>query len=242
MCYHVSTGGKDERKRLIANDKRKIRKEWIQKFHVSGFTRPFMPVTLNSEPNIIDEAQWKLIPFWVKDEDGAKTYANTLNAESGEIFDKPSYKPYILKNRGLLWVDGFYEPHKVAGVKETDNYYIFKPSHEIFSIGIVWAPWENKDTGVVTNTFSVITTPANELLAEIHNEKKRMPLIITEENRNAWLAANSKEEIESFFIPAPDKYLDGHRIGMRVTGKGDFNVPEVQSSASNIDNGYGQLF
>ncbi len=46
-----------------------------------------------------------------------------------------------------------------------------------------------------------MTTKANPLLEEIHNEKKRMPLIIPEANREAWLFAEGKDEIQSLMVP-----------------------------------------
>jgi len=51
--------------------------------------------------------------------------------------------------------------HKVSGQKGTENYYIYTPTKEIFAI---------------YPTFSLITTAANPLIEEIHNEKKRMLL------------------------------------------------------------------
>src|SRR5690606_9834707 len=199
-----------------------------QFFHVSSFTRPVLPVTTKENFRSVEAAQWKLLTFWVKTEDEAKKYANTCNAESESIFEKASYKGYIKKHRGLLWVDGFYEPHKVKGVKETENYFIYLPEKRIFSIGVVIAPWTNQETGEIINTFSVLTTKANELLEEIHNEKKRMPLIIPPNDRDAWLDADTPEKIKSFFVPF-DGLLSAHKV-MRVTADrtGDTNRPEVQ--------------
>lgn len=37
------------------------------------------------------------------------------------------------------------------------------------------------------NSYSIITTEANELMSEIHNNKKRMPVVLRKEDRNAWL-------------------------------------------------------
>ena len=153
------------------------------------------------------------------------------------MFTKASYKPYIGKYRGLLWIDGFYEPHKVAGQKETENFYVYKPNKEIFSLGIVYAPWVDKEsgTGEIVNTFSIITVPANDMMAEIHNEKKRMPLIIDPADRERWLNAGSKEEIQSFFKPYQDGELAAHKIQMRVTAaRGiDTNTPDAQMEVDN---------
>ncbi|KAA5532629.1 SOS response-associated peptidase [Taibaiella lutea] len=243
MCYHVSTPKKAKLEAKAREENLVIQGEFEQYYHVSGFARPYLPVTINTEPTVIQPAQWKLIPHWVANEEGAKKYSNTLNAESTGIFDKASYKPYIQKFRGLLWIDGFYEPHKVEGKKETENYYLYRPNNEIFTLGIVYSPWINKDTGELTHTIAVITTHANELLAEIHNEKKRMPLVISESDREGWLHAKTRPEIESFMQPAGNDYLLGHKITARVTsGKQDFNIPEVQEKAPEENKDRGLLF
>lgn len=168
MCYHVSTP--DKRKLEEQLPGYTVNYQLDINYHVSGFTRPFLPVTTNANLRTVETAQWKLLPFWVKTEEDAKKYANTCNAKAEEVFEKGSYKHYIEKYRGLLWVDGFYEPHKNKS-GESENYYIYLPEKRIFSVGIVIAPWVNSDTGEIINTFSVLTTKANQLLEEIHNEK-----------------------------------------------------------------------
>lgn len=228
MCYHASVPDYIQFKMSFPT--KKITYDMDKPYyHVSGFTRPFLPVTLNNEPDVIQAAQWKLLPFWVKNEEQAKKYANTLNAESESIFEKASYKNYIKKYRGLLWVDGFFEPHKNRITGANENYYIYEPDKRIFSIGVVYSPWVNQETGEIRNTFSVITTKANELLEEIHNEKKRMPLIVPEASRDAWLTADSKEEIQELMVPYAGEF-SAHKVH-RVTADrtGDTNRPDIQS-------------
>lgn len=226
MCYHVSTP--DKRKLILELPEYKINFDDDPFYHVSGFARPFLPVTTNANLRTIESAQWKLLPFWVKNEEQAKKYANTCNAVSEDVFEKGSYKHYIEKYRGLLWVDGFFEPHKNKS-GESENYYIYLPEKRIFSIGIVIAPWLNEDTGEIINTFSVLTTKANSLLEEIHNEKKRMPLIIAPDDRDEWLDAKEKSEIQQFFKPF-NGLLQAHKT-YRVTADrtGNTNRPDIQN-------------
>lgn len=226
MCYHVSTPSKKALKEQ--NSTKNVKVSCEQQFHVNGFTRPFLPVTLNSDQDSIIDARWKLLPYWVKtDQEGAK-YANTLNAESESIFEKASYKHYIGNQRGLLYVDGFYEPHKVKGVKETENYFIYRPNKQIFTLGIVYSIFADQETGETYPTFSVITTAANPLLEEIHNEKKRMPLIVPEESHSLWLNSKDTIEIKSLMKPY-ELELDSHQV-YRVTGaRGEeTNTPDIQ--------------
>lgn len=227
MCYHTSAPGRALLKeqypgKLVIYDKDIY-------FHVSGFERPFLPVTLSRDTDTIRGARWKLLPFWVKTEQDAAKYANTLNAESESIFEKASYKNYIGKNRGLLYVNGFYEPHtSPTGAKE--NYYIYTPNKEIFTLGIVYSDWTDQSTGETYPTFSVITTPANPLLEKIHNEKKRMPLIIPTEKQDAWLHAEGKDEITGLMQPYSGE-LDAHRVYRVTAARGeDTNREDIQDA------------
>ncbi len=227
MCYHTGAPSKSDLKNKYP--KKKITYENDKEiFHVSGFSRPFLPVTLNVHADSIESARWKLIPFWVKTEEDAAKYANTLNAEGESIFEKASYKNYILKNRGLLYVTGFYEPHQVKGSKVSDNYFIYAPNKEIMTLGIVYSDFLDQQTGETYPTFSIITTPANPLLEEIHNVKKRMPLIIPQDKHDQWLFASGKEDIQELIKPYPHE-LGSHQV-YRVTGarNEETDRPEIQ--------------
>ncbi|WP_293934945.1 SOS response-associated peptidase [Sphingobacterium sp. UBA6645] len=228
MCYHSATPSNQQLTQQFPDKKISYRGKEI--YHVSGFARPNLPVTLNSDYDSIREAKWKLIPFWVKTEADAAKYANTLNAESESIFEKASYKNYINKNRGILYVNGFYEPHKVRGQKETENYFIYKPNKEIFTLGIVFSDFTDQETGERYPTFSIITTPANPLLEEIHNEKKRMPLIISPQERDAWLYANGKNEIQQLMKPYAGE-LAAHQTYRVTAARGeDTDRPDIQNA------------
>lgn len=232
MCYHASTPSKKKLKEAFP----KHHVDWEdhryapggEYHHVSGFTRPWLPTTLNEQPGAISLSRWKLLPFWVKTEGEAAKYANTLNAESESIFEKASYKSYVGKYRGLLYVNGFYEPHKAKGVKETENYYLYLPEQKIFTLGIVYAPWEDKETGDKYNTFAIVTTAANEQLGAIHNEKKRMPLIVPPARREAWLMASDPVEIRELMRPWEGEF-QAHRVARVTAMRGDTNRPEIQN-------------
>jgi len=220
MCYHTATPD--------ANALRKTFKDMTvlydqpEIFHVSGFTRPYLPVTLNSNIDEIVPARWKLIPFWVKSEVEADKYANTLNAKSEDVFEKASYKNAITKTRGLLYVKGFFEPHATDGKKNDESYFVQLPDEEIFTLGVVYSHWKDY------NTFSIITTEANEMMADIHNVGMRMPLIIPADLRHNWLLADGRDEIESLMVPYTGE-MKAHKTYRVTSARGvDTNKPEIQ--------------
>jgi hypothetical protein len=59
-------------------------------------------------------------------------------------------------------------------------------------IGALWENWKDPASGEWIRTFAVITTDANELVAEIHD---RMPLILAPGDYNRWLSEESDPRI-----------------------------------------------
>lgn len=221
MCYHVSTPNSDLLLEIESDKTIEYNFETI--YHVSGFNRPVLPVTLNNNIDSIVAARWKLIPTWTRTEEDANKNANTLNAIGEEVFEKKTYKNLIGSNRGLLYVNGFFEPHSTNGVKNDETYYISDPHSPIFTLGIVFNKWNGY------NTFSILTTEANEFMADIHNLGKRMPLLIPSDTRHEWLLAESREEIESLIIPYKGE-LKGHRTFRVTSARGiDTNIPTIQN-------------
>ncbi len=160
--------------------------------HIVSFTHPSTPVILNSDPTEIQMFHWGLIPGWSKDRDIQKF---TLNAKIETLPEKPSFK-YSLQNRCLILATGFMEWQWLdAKGKQKQQYLISLPDHEPFAMAGLWNSWLDKTTGEIVDTYTMITTEANKLMSEIHNTKKRMPVILTSKNENEWL---SGKEITSF--------------------------------------------
>lgn len=227
MCYHTANPDKNQLRKDIKE--KEILYNEPEIYHVSGFTRPYLPVTLNNDPDLIIPARWKLIPFWTKSEADANKGANTLNAKSEEIFEKNSYKNLIGKYRGLLYVTGFFEPHSTDGKKNNENYFVYMPDKKIFTLGITYNMWRNEE-GKEYPTFSILTTEANDHMAEIHNLGKRMPLIIPPEKHDAWLFADGRNEIENLMIPYQCDLKSHRTVEVTKIRETDTNIPSIQNS------------
>lgn len=173
----------------------KTQKEIVQKFDAeiddylknnftpgifSGFTHPQTPILC--KPHYIQAGEWGLIPKWAKD----KTIQNnTLNARIETLSEKPSFK-YSLKNRCLILADGFYEWQWLDEKgKKKQKYLISLPDNELYTYAGLYNDWLNPLTQQPIRTYTIITTEANTLMAEIHNTKKRMPVIV--QNQYDWL-------------------------------------------------------
>jgi putative SOS response-associated peptidase YedK len=160
-----------------------------------------MPVIINDNEKVIDVFKWGLIPQWIKSKEEAdKIRINTLNARSESIFEKPSFRTAIQTQRCLIPATGFYEWQHQG--KSKIPYFIELADKSTFAFGGIFSNWINKETGEIIQTFSIITTDANPLMAEIHNSKKRMPLILEKENEDMWLqGALSKTDIMELLVP-----------------------------------------
>ncbi len=134
-------------------------------------------------------------------------------------------------------VRGFFEwQHTQAGKVP---WYISRADEDIMSLAGLWSEWTDRSTGETLNTFSVITTDANNLMATIHNSKKRMPVIIERESEEKWLdQVTETGELKKILIPYPDSILDAHTISNLVNSRtADKNTPElIRPSVRSTDN------
>lgn len=232
MCYKYATPKLDNLLEHLKEVPAYTIQDYYQYYLADGFNHNLMPITTIEANRTIQGAIWGLVPEWIRDSQQAKEWADkTLNAKSETAFELTSFKNYIGRYRCLIWVNGFYEwQWRDAKGKTKIPYFIYMPGQVPFTMGGVYTKWQRPDTGVEMLTFSIITTEANNLMSEIHNNRKRMPLIITPENRDKWLSNLSKEQIQKMMQPLPDGMLQTHTISKLITTRGaDINVPEVQT-------------
>lgn len=234
MCYKYAT---PKIKELIEDleDQPEYTVEDYQEYYLAnGFDTPFyMPVTTNKEPKKVGKAIWGLVPEYVDSSQSAGAIAKkTLNARCETVFKLPSYRDYIGGNRCLIWAGGFFETQwEVPGKDKTKKtpYFIYMKDKKPFCFGGLYSEWVRPDTGEVLTTYSIITTPANDLLSEIHNNKKRMPFILTKDKREEWLSDLSKEDIIDMMKPLDNGLLSAHTVSKLANSPIEYkNVPEVQ--------------
>jgi putative SOS response-associated peptidase YedK len=193
MCYHSKQTADAQSLEKRFNAKFDTGEYTAQRYN--GFTFPMTPVITNENSNLIQLYSWGLIPDWSKDH---KFRVNTLNARIETLTEKPSFKSYV-KNRCLILANGFYEWKWLDEKGKTKQQYeITLSDNSPFAFAGIYSTWIDKTTGEILNTYSIITTEANELMAEIHNTKKRMPVILTPENEKLWLSGN---DVMQFAMP-----------------------------------------
>jgi putative SOS response-associated peptidase YedK len=162
----------------------------------SGFDYGSWPVVAAKKENTVCElAHWEFIPFWYKSmkevEEGRKKYT-TLNAKGENLLTSKIYSEAAHTRRCLVLSSGFYEWRHYKG--KAYPYHITMPGKNLFYMAGVWQPWTDKETGETFDTFAIVTTEANELMAQVHNKKKRMPTVLTDDAAKEWMNPNLNEK------------------------------------------------
>jgi putative SOS response-associated peptidase YedK len=158
--------------------------------------------------------RWGLIPPWAKD---AKGSVGLINARGETVASKPSFRAAYAKRRCLAPADGFYEWRAVGKLKQPYRVTLDNgPGHAgagaTFAMAGLWESWR-ANTPEAIESFCIITTSANERLAEIHD---RMPVILHAADYETWLCSNDEAERLSLLRPYPAERMKVFPVSRRV--------------------------
>ena len=209
MTYHLSLNLK--KKDIPANI------SWVDKRNVNrpmqdGFAYEEWPIIRNSHTTggrKLEMAHWEFIPFWINNAgelEKAREKVPTLNARGETILTSRMVKSVALSRRCLLLSSGFYEWRHYRGVAYP--YFVKVKDKDLFYMAGIWQPWTDKESGEKMITFALVTTKANKLIAKVHNKRKRMPVVLTDELKEEWLQKDLSEkrikEIATFQYPSEE--------------------------------------
>ncbi|MBZ9629758.1 SOS response-associated peptidase [Salegentibacter sp. LM13S] len=195
MCYRTKLNSK------LSEIERSLDASFIEpdlykpQQEINAFTFSKTPVITNENQGEIQMFNWGLIPFWAKDD---KIKKMTLNSKIETVKEKPAFRNSV-DNRCLIIADGYYEwQWKDSKGKEKQKFLINPKDQKIFTFAGIYSSWTNPQTNELINSYSIITTEANELMSEIHNNKKRMPVVLKKEDQSNWLSGT---EVSNFAFP-----------------------------------------
>ena len=155
----------------------------------------------------LDLLKWGLIPYWCKDPKGGR---KPINAKSETAARLPTFREAYRSRRCILPVDGFYEWKATKHGKQP--YAIAMKDRSPFGIAALWENWKDPSTGDWVRTFTALTTPANELVARIHD---RMPAILRAADYEPWLSADP-DPPPDLLAPFPAEQMVMWPISKRV--------------------------
>ena len=168
--------------------------------------------------------RWGLIPYW---SNGVPLKASTINATVERIESAPSYRdPWKRGQRCILVMGGFYEPHLNADGSK-DPFFVRLNEREVFGVAGLWDRSRRGDGSHILSC-TLITLPANRLLAQVHNEKQRMPAVLARADHAAWLTGSAPEALATL-KPYPDELMLAYKVSRRV------NSAKLPNDASLIE-------
>jgi putative SOS response-associated peptidase YedK len=185
-------------------------------------------------------ARWGLIPYWAKD---AKIGYSLINARADTVAEKPAFRSAFKRRRCLIPADGFYEwkttslesdgesakPSLWGAEAEADGkgkrkaaskskqpkqpYFISLKDKEPFAFAGLWEQWDSPE-GQNVQSFSIITTDPNELMAPIHN---RMPVILGTQDYSTWLDPEEvPDKLKGLLRPFDAQLMDAYPVSTYV--------------------------
>ena len=165
-----------------------------------------LPIITEEAPDALTLAEWGLRPFWAKPDQPVK---RPINARAETVDTAATFRRAFRERRCLVPATGFFEWQKQGKGKQP--YRIRRADGEPFAFAGLY---EEPDGEEGHPSYTVITTDANELMAQIHD---RMPVILRAEDEEAWLDPDTPEErLKQLLRPYPERELEAYPISTLV--------------------------
>ena len=197
-----------------------------------------LPVIADEDPSAATRMQWGLTPSW------ADESFDLINARAETVREKRSFADAFERRRCLVPADGFYEwvdggagDEGRGGAGKTPYRVAFEDDRPFAMAGLYerWEPPEPETTqtglgafgggaggddsaadGGPIETFTVLTTEPNALVADLHH---RMAVILDPSEEDTWLRGDP-DEAAALLDPYPADELTAHPVSTRVNSPG----------------------
>jgi len=183
----------------------------------------YAPVITDHQPDVLQVFQFGLTPFWSKKpmylynarSEGDKNKENDpAYTGAKEIVRKPAFRKPIRSRRCLVIADAFIEGPTEERLNKPYVVYL-KNEQRPFAFAGIWDVRENTSSGELLETFSIITTVANELLQKIPHH--RSPVILPREAERTWLNPKAPmDDILSLLKPYPAEQMNAYPISTHI--------------------------
>ena len=154
--------------------------------------------------------RWGLVPSWAKD---PAIGARMINARAETVSEKPAFRAAFRRRRCLVPMSGFYEWQRTAGRKAP--HFVRLRDTDSFAAAGLYEYWPGKDSAAAIESYTILTTGANELMRAVHD---RMPVILHQRDYEAWLdPANEKlDALSALLTPFPAEQMRTFAVSPRV--------------------------
>ena len=173
-------------------------------------TQPITVVVERDSRRLVEAHRWGLIPAWAADVGAGN---RLINARAETVERTPAFRVAFLRRRCLIPADGFYEWHRVG--RKRQPYLIRRTDRAPLAFAGLWSLWPDPLSGEWIRSCSVITTRANDLVAELHD---RMPAVLRADDWSAWLDSRRPDptRLWPMLRPAPSRDLELVPVSSRV--------------------------
>lgn len=157
----------------------------------------------------LDELVWGLVPSWAKD---PAIGSRLINARAETVHEKPSFRHALRQRRCIIPASGYFEWTKAGDSKQP--WYITLQDGVPMGLAGLWESWRSPE-GNSLETFCILTTAANSLMATIHD---RMPVILPQAEYRTWLSSDQSnmENLSRFFSPCSADSLTAIKVSTFV--------------------------
>jgi putative SOS response-associated peptidase YedK len=153
-------------------------------------------IVQHAERRAVVRYRWGLVPHWADD---ARIAGRTFNARAETLAITPAFRGAYRRRRCLVPVDSFYEWKREDGVRQP--YRVLRGDGQPLVLAGLWAGRRDPVDGAIRRTFTIVTTTANETVADLHD---RMPVILPRAAWATWLDAGGTDidQLHGLLVPS----------------------------------------
>jgi putative SOS response-associated peptidase YedK len=146
-----------------------------------------------------------------------------INARIETVDQKPAFREAFSRRRCLVPADGFYEWQSGPGGK-IPHYFSLGDGRPFAFAGI----WNRPEADSDPVTFALLTTEPNHIVGAVH---RRMPVILSREHYDLWLARRqlSRSETELLATPFPGSRMQVRRVSPLVNSPANDSAACIES-------------
>ena len=158
----------------------------------------------------IQALRWGLVPPWADD---IKSGAPLINARAESLLERRAFAGAFRGRRCLVPADGYYQWRE--GDRSKQPYLVERRDAAPFAFAGIWDRWgPRQDPKAATDSFTIVTTDANDFLRPFHH---RMPVVLAPEAYDRWLDPDEDaEKLVPLLTAAPNDWLRAVPLGRAV--------------------------
>jgi putative SOS response-associated peptidase YedK len=181
--------------------------DWVQPRFNATLTDTMPVVARAGEATALRPMRWGIIPAGERASPRPRLLAN---AKSETATTMPAFRKGVAARRCLVPANGFYEWETRGGVKLPHLFTLV--GEEPFAFAGIWDPASDG----IPDTFCILTTRPNELVARVHT---RMPVLLTASTMPRWIGDQplAEGDYRALVEPLPAGAMESRPVSRYVS-------------------------